>query len=270
MNFRFKALAQLREPDELDAPVVLASPRGWLVIASLTLVTAAAVGWALFGRLPQTVSATGLITRPEGTVQVQSLYTGMVDAVHAGIGGYVRAGQELADIRDAGGASHEIVSPFAGQVTSVGVAVGQVISTGSAVATVERSAVGGSQLVALLLVPSSQAAQIVPGEGVGLSVASAPSAAFGLLRGRVVSVSQFPLTSAEVNAVLGGTTTAAMSGAGVAPRLVTVSLQKDSRTASGYAWTTAAGPPQALPAQTTATGTVTLGSQAPISLLFSN
>ncbi|HEY1916260.1 MAG TPA: HlyD family efflux transporter periplasmic adaptor subunit [Streptosporangiaceae bacterium] len=268
MNFRFKALAQLREPDELDSPVVLASPKGWLVIASLTVVTVTAIGWALLGRLPQTVSATGLITRPQGAIQVESLYTGLVGKVHTAVGGYVKAGQDLVDIRDAGGATHEIVSPLAGQVTSLGVSAGEVVSTGSSVATVER-ATGGGQLVAMLFVPSDQAAQIVPGESVGLNVESAPSAAFGLLRGRVVSVSQFPLTTAEVNAVLGGAATAGTFAAGVAPRLVTVSLQKDSRTASGYAWTTAAGPPGPLPDQVSAAGTVTLGSQAPISLLFS-
>jgi multidrug efflux pump subunit AcrA (membrane-fusion protein) len=269
MNFRFKALAQLREPDELDSPVVLASPRGWLVIASLTVVTAAAIGWALFGRLPQTVTATGLITRPQGAVQVQSLYTGLVSKVPTAVGGYVKAGQDLADIRDANGVSHEIVSPSAGQVTSLAVSDGEVISTGSAVATVERST-GGGQLVAMLFVPSDQAVEIVPGESVGLNVEAAPSAAFGLLRGRVVSVGQFPLTSAEVNAALGGTATAGTFGGGVAPRLVIVSLQRDTHTASGYAWTTAAGPPEALPAQTPASGTVTLGAQAPISLLFSS
>ena len=121
----------------------------------------------------------------------------------------------------------------------------------------------------MLFVPSDQAAGIVPGQSVGLNVESAPSAAFGLLRGRVVSVSQFPLTSAEVNAVLGGTTTAGTFGAGVAPRLVTVSLERNGHTASGYAWTTAAGPPEPLPDQVPAAGTVTLGSQAPVSLLFS-
>jgi hypothetical protein len=144
-----------------------------------------------------------------------------------------------------------------------------VISTGSAVATVERGTGTAGGLVALLFVPADRAAGIVPGEDVDLSVASAPSAAFGLLRGRVLSVSQFPLTSAEVNAVLGGTATAGTFGAGVAPRLVTVSLQRDTATASGYAWTTAAGPPQRLPDQVPAAGTITLGAQAPISLLFS-
>lgn len=266
MNFRFKALAQLREPDELDAPVVLASPRGWMTIGCLTVVVAAALLWALVGRLPQTITGTGLITRPQGTVQVQSLYQGMVSKLRAPIGGYVTAGQVLAVISDPGGAAHKIVSPYSGQVISVGVTDGQVVPVGGQVATIERSPARGGDLVAMLFVPSQQAAGIVPGEQVGLAVASAPTAAFGLLRGRVESVSQFPLTAGEVSAVLGGTASAGISPA---PRLVIVRLIRNPRTMSGYAWTTAAGPPQELPSQVPATGTINVGSQAPISLLFS-
>ena len=269
MNFRFKALTQLRQPDELDAPVVLAAPRGWVAIIALTVVTAGAIAWAVFGRLPQTVTASGLITRPQGTVQVQSLYTGMVTSVHPGVGGHVTAGQALAVVRDPGGARHTITRPFGGQVMSVGVADGQVISTGSPVATIERSAGSGGQVVALLFVPAGQAAGLTPGEPVGLSVASAPASAFGLLRGRVLSVSQYPLTSAAVRALLGGTAPPGMFGAGPAAQHDTESQQNDRRTASGYAWTTVAGPPQPLPAQVPATGTVSLGVTAPISLLFS-
>jgi hypothetical protein len=50
--------------------------------------------------------------------------------------------------------------------------------------------------------------------------------------------------------------------------LVTVALRRDTHTASGYSWTTAAGPPQALPLIVPATGTIALGELAPITLLF--
>jgi hypothetical protein len=269
MKFRFKALAKLREPDELDTPTVLTPSRGWVTILSLTAVIAAAVAWAVFGRLPQTVSADGLITPPNGATQVQSLYAGIVSEIHANDGGQVGAGQDLAVVRDAQGASHGIVSLFAGQVISIEVAEGEVIEVGSTVATIERSAAGGRQLVAMLFVPSSQSAGIAPGESVGLSVASAPAAAFGLLRGRVLSISQFPLTAPEISALLGGTIPAATLAADGGNLLVTVSLAKDSRTVSGYSWTTKKGPPQALLPLVSATGTITLSVRAPITLLIS-
>jgi biotin carboxyl carrier protein len=267
VNFRFKALAKLREPDELDTPTVLTSARGWVTLLALTAVTAAAIAWAVFARLPQTVSADGLITPPNGAAQVQSQYAGVVLEIHANDGGQVRPGQELAVVRDAQGASHAIISVFVGQVISVEVAQGQVISVGTTVATIERGG-PGAQLVAMLFVASSQSAGVVPGESVGLSVASAPAAAFGLLHGRVLSVSRFPLTAPEISALLGGTIPAGSLAADGGKLLVTVSLAKDRRTVSGYSWTTAAGPPQALLPLVSATGTITFGARAPITLLF--
>jgi hypothetical protein len=249
MKFRFKALAKQREPDELDAPTVLTSARGWVTILALAAVTGAALTWVLIGRLTLTVGATGFLTPPDGAAQVQSQYAGVVTGIQAHDG------------------SHEIVSLFAGQVISVDVSEGQVIGAGSTIAVIERIT-PDQPLVAMLFVSARKAASIFVGEKVGLSVGSAPAAAFGLLRGQVTSVGQFPLTEPEVDALFGGvvpTDTLASFGGKI---LVTVGLRKDSRTVSGYAWTTAAGPPHPLRALTTATGTITLGTLSPVTLLF--
>jgi biotin carboxyl carrier protein len=268
VDFRFKALAKQREADELDTPTVLTSPRGWLTLLCLATVTLAAVSWAVFGRLPQTVSAGGLITRPHGTAQVQSLYAGLVTAVNANIGGQVRAGQEVAVVADARGARHRVVSLFAGQVIGMEITEGEVIGPGTTVATIERSAPAGGQPVAMLFASPRQVAGIVPGQGVTITVASAPSVAFGLLRGRVLAVSGYPLTAAEISALFAGVIPAGTLAADEGKLLVTVGLRRDSHTASGYSWTTAAGPPHALPLLVPVTGTIALGEQVPISVLF--
>lgn len=171
-------------------------------------------------------------------------------------------------MQDAAGARHQVQSLFTGQVISIEVTTGQVIGTGTTVAAIERSTPGSGQPVAMLFASPGQAAGITPGQSVELSVASAPPASFGLLRGQVVSISPFPLTSAEVTALSGGIIPAGTLTAGAGRLLVTVSLRTDRHTASGYAWTTAAGPPQALPSIVPATGTIALGEQAPITVLF--
>lgn len=269
MIFRFKALARMREPDELDAPTILAAPRGWVTVFVVLIVTVAAMAWMVTGRLQRTVSANGLITRPEGAAQVQSLYAGLVGSVQVRVGTYVSAGQDLATVLNSRGAAREVTSPFAGQVVSIAVSSGQVIAAGSPVITMERIGVGSNTLVAMLFVSSADSAGIAPGESVRLSVSSAPAAAFGLLRGRVSTVSQYPLTGLEIGALVGGDLPIGPLQAGGAPYLVTVSLVTDPGTASGYAWTTAGGPPTPLALQVPATGSVTLGTFAPITLLFS-
>jgi biotin carboxyl carrier protein len=278
VSFRFKALAKQREPDEFDAPTELTSPRGWLALLALGTATIAALAWAVLGRLPVTVTASGLITSPYGTAEVQSLYAGLVTRISVSDGSQVRAGQDVAVVQDALGASHQVRTLFAGEVIGTEVSDGEVVGPGTPVATLERGASGGGasgtsasgsgQQLALLFVAPSQVTGIAPGESVGLAVASAPSAAFGLLRGQVQSVSQFPLTQQEEVALAGGPVAASQLGADGGMLLVTVALRRDAHTASGYAWTTAAGPPQPLPAVVPATGTIALGDQTPITLLF--
>lgn len=268
MNFRFKALAKQRQRDELDTPTVLTSTRDWLALLCLAAVMIAAVVWAVFGRLPQTLNLAGVITGPAGTAQVQSPYSGMVTAISVSAGDHVGAGREVAVVTDASGASHQVVSLFSGQVISLQVAEGEAVGPGVTVAILERDAPGGDQRVAMLFSSPGQAAGIAPGESVGLAVASAPSAAFGLLRGHVLAVSKFPLTTAELSARFDGIIPPSTLAADGGALLVTVGLERDGRTVSGYSWTTAAGPPQAVPLSVPVTGAITLGGQAPLSLLF--
>jgi hypothetical protein len=144
---------------------------------------------------------------------------------------------------------------------------GEVVGSGAPVVTLERTGVAEEPLVAKLLVPSAGAAGVTTGKEVGLSVSSAPSSAFGLLRGQVASISPFPLTRTETEAVFGGPVPAGID-TGDQLRLVVVKLHADPSTASGYSWTTAAGPPSTLTSRVPVTGTITLGARAPITLLF--
>jgi HlyD family secretion protein len=264
MNFRFKALQAAREPDELDAPTLLARPRGWIAVLSVLIVVAGAGVWAFLGALPRTVTATGLLTRPGGVAVVQSLYPGQVRQVYATPGGQVAAGQPVAALLDPGGRLRQVTSPYAGEVVNVSVAGGQVVGVGAEVLTVERTDAAADRLLAMLFVPADSAVGVAPGQPVDLAVSSAPPAAFGVLKGRVTSVSAYPLSSAALAALLGGAGPASGYASGGATRLVVVDLLRDPATASGYGWSTRTGFPHPLRSQAKVTGTIVLGAQSPI------
>ena len=101
-----------------------------------------------------------------------------------------------------------------------------------------------------------------------MSVDVVPSAAFGLLRGEVVSVDPYPVTSGQALGLLGNDVVATALLQGGPVRLVHVRLQPDSATHSGYAWTTKAGPPFPVLAQSMVQATVRVSSQHPINLIF--
>jgi multidrug efflux pump subunit AcrA (membrane-fusion protein) len=242
-------------------PTVLARPRGWAAVLLVAAVTVAAVVWSVAGSLPRTVTAPGLLTHPGGVVRVQSLWAGQVREVRVAPGAAVSAGQVVAVLADTAGRARQVASPYSGRVVDVTVAGGQVLGVGTAVLTVERTDLPGDRLLAMVLVPEGSAAGIAPGQTVDLSVSSAPPQAFGVLRGRVSAVSDFPLSADALAALLGGPDAAAGYGAG--RRLVTVDLEP-ARTPSGYRWSTEAGYPRPLASQATVSATITVGSQAPI------
>ncbi|MEU3369414.1 HlyD family efflux transporter periplasmic adaptor subunit [Streptomyces sp. NPDC006711] len=268
MNFRYKALQRMREPDELDSPTLLAAPRGWIAVFVVMIIMAGASLWAFRGSLPISVSAPGLLTRPLGSAQVQSPVPGTVTQLLVRATDSVAAGQPVARVRSADGTSSPVTSPFAGHVVGLGVSEGQVIPAGSTLATVERTDAADDRIVAMVFVPAARAVGLVPGRPVDLSVSSAPAGVFGLLRGRITSVSPYPLTSGELTGLVGGDLAARSYAATSAPRLVVVDLVRSSATRSGYAWSTTDGPPHALDTQVSVQATINLGSQTPFSLIL--
>ena len=48
MLYRFKALAKRRDPDQLDVPLALASPRGWVVtlVIGFCMLALLGISWA--------------------------------------------------------------------------------------------------------------------------------------------------------------------------------------------------------------------------------
>ena len=153
MEFRFKALQRMRAPDEIDTPIILAAPRGWIAVFVVMIAMAGAAVWAFAGRLPISVSATGLLSHSRGISVLQSPVAGMVRRVLVVPGEQITSGQTVADIGSAA-QPQPVISPFSGRVVEVAAAAGQVVGPGSAVLTVERSDGPDDRLVALLFVPA--------------------------------------------------------------------------------------------------------------------
>jgi hypothetical protein len=268
MQYRFKALQRMREPDELDTVILLAKPRSWLAVAVILAALAGAGVWAFIGQVPRTLTATGLLTHPLGVSELQTIYTGQVSQLRVTPGDRVTAGETLLSVTDTTGRPNPVISPFTGTVVSVATAPGQVVTAGETMLTVERTGDPGDHLLAMAFVPASQASGLRPGDQADISVSTAPAAAFGLLRGRVVSVSPYPLTQEALDTLLGGQLAVRQFASVSDPELVLIDMVKDPTTASGFAWTSAAGPPGPLRSQVPITAAITLSSERPINLVL--
>lgn len=268
VQFRYKALAKRKQQDDTDLLPSITRRRGWLVLAALAVFAAGILAWSFVGRLPSTTTAPGIIAHPDGVTDVQSTDTGQVIRVRYEEGERIKADAPLVDIVDEQGDTRTLTSRWAGTVTGRTVSVGQFVVPGTSLVHLERDDEQGSTDVAFLFVSPSEAAGLAPGMDVDLDVDSAPSAAFGVLRGKVQEVSQFPVSVAEVSGLLADDDLARQLMDGHPATVVQVELVEDSSTASGYRWSTKDGPPFPLSTGTELEGTVIRQREAPIDLVF--
>jgi biotin carboxyl carrier protein len=158
-----------------------------------------------------------------------------------------------------------IRSPTAGKVIDIMVTEGMFVSAGSTIVTVEPQTSESDDLIAVLYVPS-RAKGIKPGMAAQISPATFKKEEYGLIRASVVTVSEYPATFQGMMTAFGNEIVVQSLLQQGPVFQVEVELEKSSKTASGYLWTTADGPIEKLTSGTLCKGTIIEGSQSPIQL----
>ncbi|MEV8020239.1 HlyD family efflux transporter periplasmic adaptor subunit [Streptomyces sp. NPDC086554] len=267
MQFRQQALSKLQSPEELDLPVRYARPQGLLVLAITLVVMAAAGVWAVTGSVSSTLRAPGILTHGQGSYVLQSPVTGQVTGVLVEEGERLAAGAPVLKVRTEQG-DKVVRAIAAGRVTALVARIGTVVTTGADVATVERVDGSDDPLLAMVYVPADSAATVPVGAKVDLTVQSVPTQEYGVLRGHVKAIGRSAQSAQKITGFLGDKELAeqfTQDGPRVA---VLVRLDRSSATKSGYAWSSAGGPPFALDSMTLATGAFHLAEQRPIDWLL--
>lgn len=268
MQFRQKALSKLQSPEEIDLPVRFARPQGMLVLTVTVLVVLAASFWAVTGSLSSTVGAPAILTHAQGSYVLQSPVAGQVTDVLAEEGARVPANAPLVKVRTAQGSSTVVRTIAAGRLTTLVATIGAVITTGADVAAVERVAGPDDPLMAMVYVPADGASAVPVGATVDLTVQSVPTQRYGVLRGRVKSVGRTAQTRQRITGFLGSGQLGEQFSQQGQPVAVLVRLDPSSRTTSGYAWSSADGPPYTVDSMTLATASIHLAEQHPIDWLL--
>lgn len=149
-----------------------------------------------------------------------------------------------------------------GEVDAVLVAPGTYVSPGTRVATV----VGNPDptLEVLAFIPALGAKQIEPGMSARVSPTSVPREEFGAILGRVVEVSNFPISSEALSARLQNPDLVRAFTEAGPPLLVRIEIQADAD--DPVRWSGGTPPPIEVTAGTLASASVSVRAQAPITL----
>ncbi|MNX98461.1 hypothetical protein D3C86_1308740 [compost metagenome] len=74
----------------------MVSPKGWIAVLCLTIVTALIVLWAVFGTIPVTVMGSGILTRPHKVMGIQSVGSGKLRELRLSPGSTVQVSDVVA------------------------------------------------------------------------------------------------------------------------------------------------------------------------------
>lgn len=161
-------------------------------------------------------------------------------------------------------ATHEILAPLTGRVVEIKVAVGAVLSAGAPVLSI-RSAT--ETLEALIYVPPADGKRIVPGMEALVSPSSARKEEYGSIRGRIAEIAAFPASLQGMVAMLQNADLAGAFSSDGPPYASRVSLDADSQTASGLAWTSSRGASRTVSSGTLVDVEIKVESHPPITLV---
>jgi multidrug resistance efflux pump len=158
-----------------------------------------------------------------------------------------------------------IVSPYTGRVLEVRSKLGSVIGAGTPLFVIESGDKQAKALNAVMYLSLQEGKKIIPGMQVDISPSSVNREEFGFIRGRVTSVSEFPVTAQSMLVTLGNEALVGeLGGRGTALLEVRIDPILDPHTVSGYKWSTVEGPPIEIDSGTLVSASIIVKQQKPI------
>jgi HlyD family secretion protein len=159
----------------------------------------------------------------------------------------------------------QIVSPIEGRVLEVKISPGSVLAVGTAVVGIESE---GDRLEAVIFIPAEQGKRIRQGMQVHLEPSTVKREEFGMMLGKIETVSDFPMTPQGMAAVLHNETLVNRYTHDGAPYAAKVTIEQDAQTSTGYRWAVGNGPNVHLSSGTLARAEITTRQQRPLDLII--
>lgn len=247
--------------DAIAAQLPATDRRSWVALVAIALIVLAGVVWTFLGQAPETVRGPGMIVPTGGFVDVGTGVAGVVTELTVRPGDAVQADEVVATLVTADGTTEQVRAPVAGVVSNVVGRQGGATEPGTPLVIMDPESSGNS---AVAFLPAEQGARAKAGMTALIALASLPQSQYGYLVGTVESVSLLPTTTERVAALVGGDQRLPDYFMASGPVLeVSIRLNPDPSTATGYAWTTGDGPDVAIATGALAQVAVVLSDSTP-------
>ena len=184
--YRKSSLERISSPDQLDTMLKISSPMSWLALAGATLIVVITIVWAFIGRIPMTVTTTGIVTSPDGTNAVYSNTAGTVTKVFVARGDKIYEKDVLMEVETDRKETVQILSDQVGFVGEIVAPEGSIITPNSEVLRLSPNT--DSHQVVVCYVLTADAQKIKRGDNAYISLSSSDSKSYGHMVGRVINI----------------------------------------------------------------------------------
>jgi multidrug efflux pump subunit AcrA (membrane-fusion protein) len=226
--FRKSPLERIASPERLNEAIKVINPGIWGVLLGCLALLLAAFFWGIYGSIPDTVQAEGVIFPQNGVTAVIPTAGGRISDMRVKVGDFVEAGQIIAVIPQEdlirqltelkGGARPDekkiaaltgeyerdslLISPVAGIVLSAK-PVNATVSATEAVAGIVRQEKYADNRQVIAYIPNATAKKLKEGMEVQVSPDFAPREEYGYMYGNITAVGAYPVSEEEVLAAVG-------------------------------------------------------------------
>lgn len=274
--FRQAALDRLGSPDALDRRAPLTPPRHMIALGALALLCFAILFWSITGTIPVRVRGMGIVVKPGGIYNIGSPVAGTLSVLLVDEGDTVRAGQVVARIQTApvqiapDGSkiipqTVPIIARQSGRILEAFVDPDGIIERGQPLMSLEPGD-AKTPLLAVIYVSPLDGRALLPGMEAHIAPSTVRPEEYGFLRGRIVSVSAYPVSQAGMMRAYHNENLVEKLRRGDSPVEVVAELFPNPKNPSGYLWTSPHGPPAPLVSGTLCEASLTLENRRPIEL----
>lgn len=176
--------------------------------------------------------------------------------------------KEIEHLREQLDIQSKIVSPHEGKVIEVLVSKGSIVSPGQNIARIEVTGKDVKNLECVAFMPSIDGKKIKVGMDVQVSPSTVKSAEYGVMLGKVTKVSDYPVTLTYLTKLLGEDMANNFVSKITDPIKIIIDLIPNSKTKSGFKWSSVTGPPIKIRTGTPAEAKVIINKQRPITFVF--
>lgn len=161
-----------------------------------------------------------------------------------------------------------VYSPYSGRVLEIGISETDFVTAGMEILTIEQTGPSVNSLEARVYIGPHDGKKVHTNMDVQIAPSTVKSEEFGLMLGKVRTVSNFPSSTQSILRTLKNTKLVEVLAGGAPPIEVQVDLIPSSDTVSGYKWSSPRGPEQSIESGTLCSANITVKKQHPISLVI--